>query len=289
MARRCEVVTPRSAGQLPGPYDRISTASQEMSDMAASRKSPIKANPLRQPGQSIREEQIALLFDRLFPLGTMIVLLWLVAGFQWVWLLNGVEPNPVYLTVFAGLLTLYGGVRSYPLIRKLKYLKTGYEGERAVGEYLDRLRVFGYRVYHDVPGDGGNIDHVIISTRGIYTIETKTRSKPAKGPCRIVYDGEAVSINGGPADSGPIVQAKAQGSQLERLLKEITGRRLEVRPLVVYPGWFVEQTEAAKASSVWVLSAKGFYKWIEHEPETVPAEAVRHAASQLGAFIRKQK
>ncbi|HEX2139315.1 MAG TPA: nuclease-related domain-containing protein [Woeseiaceae bacterium] len=257
--------------------------------MAASRKSPIKANPLRQPGQSIREEQLDLLFDKLFPLGTMLLLLWLMAGLEWIWLLNGVKPDPVHLTVFAALLTVYGGLRSYPLLRKLKHLRTGYKGERAVGEYLDRLRVFGYRVYHDIPGESGNIDHVIISTRGIYTIETKTRSKPAKGQCKILYDGEAVSINGGPADPSPIIQARAQGAQLTRLLKELTGRRLAVRPLVLYPGWYVEHTEAAGRSAVRVLSAKGLYKWIEREPETVPAEAVRHAASQLGAFIRRTK
>jgi hypothetical protein len=257
--------------------------------MARNLKSPIKANPLRQPGQSIREQQNDLLFDRLFPLGTIILVLWLVAGFEWMWMFRGVKPDPLYLTVFAGLITLYGLLRSLPLLRRLKYLQSGYKGERAVGEYLDRLRVFGYRVYHDVPGEGGNIDHVIISTRGIYTIETKSQSKPAKGQCTILYDGETVSLNGGPADSAPIIQARAQAAHLKRLLKEITGRQLAVRPLVVYPGWHVNEAGAARESAVWVLSANGLYQWIEGEPETLPAEAVRLAASQLAAYIRKQK
>jgi hypothetical protein len=144
-------------------------------------------------------------------------------------------------------------------------------------------------VFHDVPGEGGNIDHVIISTRGIYTIETKTRSKPAKGECKVLYDGDTVSVNRGPADPGPIIQAKAQAAQLKRLLREITGRRLPVRPVVVFPGWYVEPTEHARSSDVWVLSPKAVYKWIEREPETVSADAVRHATSQLAAHVRKQK
>jgi hypothetical protein len=257
--------------------------------MARNLKSPIKANPLRQPGQSVREQQIDLLFDKLLPAGTIIFVLWFVAALEWAWTSSGLRPDPIFWTVFAGLITLYGVVRTWPLFRRLKYLRLGYRGERVVGEFLDRLRVFGYRVYHDVPGEGGNIDHVIISTHGIFTIETKTRNKPAKGQCKVRYDGDAVSLNGGPADSAPIIQGRAQAAQLKRLLKEVTGRRLSVRPLVVFPGWYVEHTEAARSSDVWVLSPKGLYKWIEREPETISGEAVRHAASQLAAFIRKHK
>lgn len=252
-------------------------------------KSPLTANPLRQPGQSVREAQVSLLFDRLMPLATIILVLWLVAAFEWIWLSRGVKPDPLYLTVFAALITLYGTVRMYPLFSRLRYLSLGYKGERVVGEYLNRLRVLGYRVFHDVPGEGGNIGHVIISTHGIYTVETKTRRKPAKGECKVVYDGDAVSLNGGPADAAPIIQAKAQAARLRRLLNDLTGRRLKVRPLVVFPGWQVEQTDEARDKNVRVLSPKGLYKRIERDPETVPVEAVRHAASRLAAHIRKQK
>jgi hypothetical protein len=255
--------------------------------MARNLKSPIKANPLRQPGQSVREQQIDLLFDKLLPVGTIIFVLWFVAALEWAWLSSGLRPDPLFLTVFAALITLYGIARAWPLIRRLRYLALGYRGERVVGEFLDRLRILGYRVFHDVPGEGGNIDHVIISTRGIYTIETKTRSKPAKGPCKILFDGRTVSMNGGPADSAPIIQAQAQAAQLKRLLRELTDRRFTVRPLVVYPGWFVEHRDGARDSDVWVLSPKGLYKWIEREGKTIPAGAVRDAARKLAAHIRK--
>lgn len=257
--------------------------------MARNLKSPIKANPLRQPGQSVREQQNDLLFDKLAPIATIIFVLWFVAALEWAWLSSGLRPDPLFWTVFAALITIYGMARAWPLIRRLRYLALGYRGERVVGEFLDRFRILGYRVYHDVPGEGGNIDHVIISTRGIYTIETKTRSKPAKGQCKVRYDGEAVSLNGGKPDPAPVIQARAQAGQLRRLLRELTGSRLPVRPLVVYPGWFIEQSDAARASDVWVLSPKGLYKWIEREPATITPEAVRDAARHLAAHIRKQK
>lgn len=257
--------------------------------MARNLKSPIRANPLRQPGQSVREQQSDLLFDKLLPIGLILFVLWFVAALEWAWITSGLRPHPLIWTGFAAIITLYGIVRSWPLLRRLRDLALGYQGERVVGEFLDRLRVLGYRVYHDVPGEGGNIDHVIISGRGIYTIETKTRSKPAKGPCTIRYDGETVSLNGGPADPAPVIQARAQAAQLRRLLREVTGRQLPVRPLVVYPGWFIEHTDEARQSDVWVLSPKGLYKWIEREPESIPPETVRQSARLLAAFIRKQK
>lgn len=54
--------------------------------------------------------------------------------------------------------------------------------------------VAGVRFFHDVPADGFNLDHVVISPRWIYVIETKTISKSAgdarvgagaEGDCRV--------------------------------------------------------------------------------------------------------
>lgn len=260
--------------------------------MAQNSRAPLKANPLRQPGQSVRQQQNALLVERLLPIGTIIFVLWFVAALEWAWMSGGLRPHPLLWTAFAATITLYGVIRSWPLLSRLRYLERGYRGERAVGAFLDRLRILGYHVFHDVPGTegkGGNIDHVIVSTRGIYTIETKTRDKRPKEPGTVLFDGEAVSMNGGPADPAPVIRARAQADQLKRLLREVTGHRFEVRPMLVYPGWFVAKTEAAASSDVLVLSPKGLYKRIKREPELLPAKSVGQCARQLAAFIRKQK
>lgn len=269
-----------------GTYERFA--------MPRNSNAPSRANPLRQPGQSLREAHNELLTERLVPLGTIILVLWLVAGFQWVWMIRGVRPSPAMLTAFAALITLYGMVRTYPLLRTLRHLMSGYRGERAVGEYLDRLRMFGYRIYHDVPaglpGDGGNIDHVIISTRGVYTVETNTKAKPAKEKNTAVYDGRAVSFNGGLADTAPIIHAEAQAARLARLLRQVAGCRLPVRPLVVVPGWQVEHDqgdEDAPRTLVHVMAPEDLFRWIEQQAETLSADVTRQASSQLATFIRK--
>lgn len=52
---------------------------------------------------------------------------------------------------------------------------TGAEGERIVGEYLDRLVAAGSVVLHDVrfPGERANVDHIVVVPSGIHIIDTK--------------------------------------------------------------------------------------------------------------------
>jgi hypothetical protein len=58
----------------------------------------------------------------------------------------------------------------------MRTLRQGIEGEKAVGQFLERLREQRYQVFHDLVGDGFNVDHVLIGPAGVFTIETKTSS-----------------------------------------------------------------------------------------------------------------
>ncbi|WP_425484267.1 nuclease-related domain-containing protein [Candidatus Methylobacter favarea] len=40
------------------------------------------------------------------------------------------------------------------------------------------------------------MDHVVICKSGVYIIETKTFSKPDKGEAKIIYNGDAILLNG---------------------------------------------------------------------------------------------
>jgi hypothetical protein len=68
----------------------------------------------------------------------------------------------------------------------------GRDGERAVGRTLERLVADGYHVFHDIVGPNWNIDHLMIGPGGIFTIETKTRSKLERGHAVIRYRAEQV-------------------------------------------------------------------------------------------------
>jgi hypothetical protein len=100
------------------------------------------------------------------------------------------------------------------------------------------------------------VDHVLIGPSGIYTIETKTISKPAKGQCFVTYDGEIIKVNGCQPERDPVVQAKAEAGWLRNLIEDSTGKKFKVQPVVLYPGWFI--TASVEWPEVWVFNEISF-------------------------------
>jgi len=52
---------------------------------------------------------------------------------------------------------------------------------------------------------------VLIGPAGVFTVETKTRTKP-HGDARVTFRGEALLVAGFEPDRDPIVQARAQAA-----------------------------------------------------------------------------
>ena len=86
-------------------------------------------------------------------------------------------PRPWFYTILAVVVVGYTVFRSVKTIRKVRQLKLGRDGEKVVGQFLEELRAKGATVFHDIPANGFNVDHVVISPKGIYIIETKTYRK----------------------------------------------------------------------------------------------------------------
>ena len=166
----------------------------------------------------------------------------------------------------------------------IRNLRLAIQGERSVGQGLEELRRAGYGVYHDIPDDHANIDHVLVGPAGIFTIETKTRSKPRKGHATVIVDGETISING--RDAGPelIAQARAQAGSIAKTLKQGAGREFPVFPVIVFPGWWVEIK--ARPSGLWVINDKALPGFLARERARLNVEEVSTAKSQLEMFIR---
>jgi hypothetical protein len=250
------------------------------------KKSPIKDKPLREPGQSVNERIQEILYDKVLSYYLIAGLLCTLAVVEWIKSWTKSPPLPWFYTVVAILASAYAGYRIRGEIGRIRNFKLGRDGERAVGQFLDRLVANGYRVYHDIPGDGWNIDHVIISTRGIFAIETKTRSKPSIGESLINFNGKSVAVDGGPEDERPIRQSLAQSKQLQTMLKEWTGYDFAVQGVVLYPGWYVHQDSKEKSTGVWVLNPKALHKWIQTKDEAIPVDRVKQAATALAKYVR---
>jgi hypothetical protein len=252
------------------------------------RRSPLKAKPLRHAGQSIQDEidhwyeevlteHLVLLFAA-FTVWTMALVTWLFP----------VPPFTFFVLVsvaFAGML-----VWSVPKIvkarRRIRRLILGRDGERAVAECLDLVRHDGAWVVHDLPAAGFNVDHVVIGTQGVFAIETKTWSKPTSGEARIEFDGSNLMVAGTRPSRDPVAQARAQAAWVAKTLEELTGRRYPVRPVVVFPGWFVERRAQPTARDVWVLEPKELRGWLAREPHMIPPKDVALIHSRLKLVAR---
>ncbi len=253
--------------------------------MSTEARSPLKDKPLRAPGQSLQEEWRALVDDKLEPWFLLAVFLVALALLEWFRYYRNDPPQPEFMSAVAAAMVVAAAWRYFRLRPKLRQLRLGAEGERAVGQFLERLRVQGYQVFHDVLGDGFNVDHICIGPAGAFTIETKTWRKPRQGRPQIQYDGEHLTVGGCEPERDVLGQARAQAKWLARTLEESTGRKVPVRPVIVFPGWFVQATAGAQAE-VWVMEPKGLPAFLNNEPTRLSAEETRMAAFHLSRLVR---
>lgn len=251
--------------------------------------SPIKAPPLRLPGQSLQTEIEALISEGVIPYFVAAVLLVFVAALEWIGALRHAPRQPWLYTSLAVLAGVAFAWRLMWVRSRVRLLKLGRDGELVVGQFLEGLRVSGARVFHDVPGEGFNLDHVVLSTHGCYVVETKTRRKPVRGEARVTLAEDGVYIAGQQPERNPVAQARAGAAWLAKLLEESTGKRFPVRGVVAFPGWWVEPMSAQwkrDAGKPWVLEPKGLPAFIENEPETIAESDVALAAFHLSRYVR---
>jgi hypothetical protein len=217
---------------------------------------------------------------------TLIMVMW--AGLEWLRYFLPTQPNPwinTTIAVLAGTYSLWQFRKFWPQIKAMKLAE---EGEKAVGQFLEGLRGFGYQVFHDVVGPSFNVDHVIIGPGGVFTVETKTWKKPRKGSPKVVFDGERLTAGGFPPERNPVVQAKAQADWLGSILEQSTGRKFKARPVILFPGWWVEATKGSQRD-LWVLEPKALPAFLEHQEDRLSPEDVKLAAFHLSRYIREQE
>jgi hypothetical protein len=251
------------------------------------KRSPLKQKPLRAPGESLSEERDRVLWDRLLTPFVIALLLVIFAVAEWLRQLWGDPPHPIVFSVIAVLAVGFFAFRFNRVRSHLRALGLGLEGEKAVGQFLEANRQPDWRLFHDLPGKGFNVDHVLVTPQGIFAIETKTFSKPAKGAATIRYDGERVLVNGLEPDRNPLVQARAARDWLSNLLFDTTAIRYPVRGVVLFPGWFIEPFNGRGQPDIWVLNEKAFVKFVENEPSMIKTEDVALACARLVNYVTR--
>jgi hypothetical protein len=172
--------------------------------------------------------------------------------------------------------------------RKLRSdYQLGFDGERFVGEELSRLIALKYEIYHDVPFDGFNIDHVLVGPGGVFIVETKARRKPVnedgKEEYRVTFDGKLLHWPWG-SDRFGIDQAKDNARTLSTWLSSAVGEGVWVTPILAFPGWMVERT--VLSNDIHVLNPKQIKNTWASLPQILTASKIIQICHQLNQKCR---
>jgi len=249
------------------------------------KKSPLKEKLLRTPGQSLDEEIKKIVDDQAFMYLLAPAFFIVLAVMEWYKWYMAAPPSPWLMTAIAFVISVVSAYKLIPLRKKIKALKQGSDGEKAVAELLNFYREAKMRVFHDIVGDNFNVDHVVVSTRGIFLVETKTYSKPMKGKTEITFNGKTITKNGYRLNDDILIQVKASSKWLRDLIEELTAKKVEVQPAVVFPGWYVEMTNEYK-SDIWMLNPINLDKFIMKKNEVLSVDDVKLISNHLTRYIR---
>ncbi len=255
------------------------------------RYSPLGTDLLRPPGHSIALKINELDND---------ILVWLFL----------LLTTPVFLTaVYLSQLSFGAGANWKPLmfvictagvaayaffanrLWKLLYLRSryvlGHEGELATAQFLDLLMLEGCRIFHDVPSACGNIDHVVISRSGVFSINSKGYSKPqkTKNVATVDYVAKTLTLT---QKSYPIPteQVDAEANWLGKSLSQSVGETVSVEPLIALPGWQVRLV-GKKYEDVCVFSPRNPSRYFLHSgPDRLSPALITRITYQLDRICR---
>jgi hypothetical protein len=137
--------------------------------------------PLRRAGEHLDDQVFELILERGVIFGGIMSFTASFALQEWVQAVFHTKPAPVFATVVAVVGCAVGIIGLKSTVARARNLVLGSRGEKVVADALEELRVLGYAVFHDIPGDGFNIDHVLVGPRGVFVIETKARKYSLSG------------------------------------------------------------------------------------------------------------
>lgn len=193
----------------------------------------------RRAGQSIRDEKERLLENRLMPYVFGPAFLWMIFAVEAIHSWTGEPLQPRFWLCLAIAATGLAWIGYRRLSPEFRNLNRGERGELRVAEILDDLRSYGYRAFHDLVGDGYNIDHVVVGPAGVFAIETKFRSGYGEIEFR---NGEGLFVGGRKEESDPLLQARRNARDVNRIIKENCRIDRWVNPLVVFVGdWRIKE------------------------------------------------
>lgn len=240
----------------------------------AARRSPLAGELMHLPGEQAQREadRLADIADERL-LVTALVGPMVLAG----WALQKVDARSLRFgiteAVLLILVLIVGGWATWSASKVLrarrKYLE-GRAAERATAQALASLVSKGCAVYHDIPADKFNLDHVVVGPGAVFMIETKSRRKPAapgKASAAVKFNGEALEFPSW-RETKILEQTRAQTRWLSDHLYRKTGERVPVEPVLALPGWYV--TSSVPSPNIHVINPKMCNFMVDGKGKQIP-------------------
>lgn len=248
-------------------------------------------------GESLEErlrDLISSLYETLlFPAfwAIIVVYYWLIALDV---IKVGVVPA-VFMTIVL-LIVSIKSAKKYQVIKKDIYrCRKGLEGERFVGNMISKLSSDSNFVFHDIACKYGpdektwrNIDHVIVSSKGIFAIDTKNWSLLDReyDQADYIFDNGLLVNSAGELQDGVIEEVDQEAAFLEKKIKEWLGVQYPVKRVCIMIGAYVEYVQK-DFSKYWIFSENGFMSFFEKEYECIPMNDVLRIQDNLLRYAEK--
>lgn len=248
--------------------------------------SPLKDPRTRYPGQSLSEQLEGIRSDQvdaiIFP-----ALFWALAMFSWIYHLLPGKPMPWFFTFVALIVTLVAVRRVRRMEGQKQKIKKGMVGEQILGKFLeDQLMPHKYQIIHDLVCKDGervfNIDHVVVGPTGVFSIETKYWKRPSGPNHQIFYDGKKILVDGKIPDRDPLLEAVAGAKTVQSILEARTGKLFDVKPIVVFLGWYT--TKNPHYAPAWVLNEQAVPVFIKNDFRELSLDDGMLAIAQLKQY-----
>lgn len=262
--------------------------------------------PLNVAGQSLNDEQMdkVLLFSMVYAgLPIAVFASTLIEHFKssnhWLSLVFSLSVSAI---IYVTALFTHGR----KLVHQIRNLRIGYHGEVAVGQELEKTRYDRYGVYHDIINakPAFNIDHVIIGEAGVIVFETKAKSKPLKGDCKVKINSGKLEFSDGVVTDAPLDQARRNVEYIQALIQGLVNDSMKgalngftntnpvpVSSCVVYPGWHADYMSAVN-HDVKLTNEKMVCNFVaaQHKRNKVLTHQQAYAINELfEQYLRKQK
>jgi len=218
------------------------------------RYSPLVEAALRLPGYSL-SVKIDDLWDRL-----LFVYIFLAAlPFLYIYQVNidHVSNGTLVFVLFfiAGLMALATLIK---ILLKIRDYQLGRDGEIYTGQELNLLMREGAWVFHDIRYQYGNIDHLVVSTGGVFVVETKAARKPTntRGKKEHIVKVSSEKFIRPNLGAEPIEQVERNADYIRKVLFNELGFKPLVVSCIALPGWFVKPNPLYVKQKVIVFNPK---------------------------------